>query len=73
MEENAEYAFNNFTGVITRHDLKVLCKIPLKKMVAVCSKVLRDANVKISDVKEVVMVGCSTRMPAVRETVADFF
>jgi molecular chaperone HscA len=73
LEENAEYAFNNFTGVITRHDLKVLCKIPLKKMVAVCSKVLRDANVKISDVKEVVMVGGSTRMPAVRETVADFF
>ena len=73
LEESVEYAFDSFTGVITRDELKGLCKIPLKRMTSVCRKVLRDAQLEISDIKEVVMVGGSTRMPAVRETVADFF
>ena len=35
-EESAEYAFANFTGVITRDELQVLCKAPLKRMTGVC-------------------------------------
>ena len=73
LEESTEYVFDSFTGVITRDELKILCKAPLKRMTAICRKVLRDANLSISDIKEVVMVGGSTRMPAVRETVTDFF
>jgi molecular chaperone HscA len=73
LEESTEYAFDGFSGGITRHELKVLCKAPLKKMTAVCRKVLRDADMKVTDIKEVVMVGGSTRMPAVRETVTEFF
>jgi len=36
-------------------------------------KVLRDAGMTVSEVKGVVMVGGSTRMPVIRRVVADFF
>jgi molecular chaperone HscA len=34
---------------------------------------LRDANLKASDILDVVMVGGSTRVPLVRQKVAEFF
>jgi molecular chaperone HscA len=36
-------------------------------------KVLRDAKLSVQDVKGVVMVGGSTRMPQIQKSVADFF
>jgi molecular chaperone HscA len=38
-----------------------------------CKRALRDADVKISDIEDVVMVGGSTRSPRVRELVGEFF
>jgi len=38
-----------------------------------CRQVLRDADVEIDDVRAVVMVGGSTRVPLVRTLVSDFF
>lgn len=37
------------------------------------SNVLREAEVEIADVDEVVMVGGSTRIPILRTKVSDFF
>ena len=44
------------------HDLLERCKAPV-------TKALNDAKVKLSDVNEVILVGGSTRMPAVQELV----
>ena len=44
------------------HDLLERCKAPV-------TKALNDAQVKLSDVNEVILVGGSTRMPAVQELV----
>ncbi len=38
-----------------------------------CRRALRDAGVKTADVQDVVMVGGATRVPLVREKVAEFF
>jgi len=38
-----------------------------------CRQVLRDADVDVEDVRAVVMVGGSTRVPAVRRAVSEFF
>lgn len=38
-----------------------------------CRQVLRDADVDVEDVRAVVMVGGSTRVPLVRSLVSDFF
>ncbi|WP_297036193.1 molecular chaperone DnaK [uncultured Enorma sp.] len=44
------------------HDLLERCKAPV-------TNALRDANLKLSDLTEVILVGGSTRMPAVQELV----
>ena len=44
------------------HDLLERCKQPV-------TQALRDANLKLSDLTEVILVGGSTRMPAVQELV----
>ncbi len=38
-----------------------------------CRQALRDAGVELADIKGVVLVGGSTRMPMVRKAVAEFF
>lgn len=43
------------------------------RTIAVCEQALLDAKLSTVDIKGVVMVGGSTRVPAVRESVKDFF
>lgn len=45
----------------------------VKKTVSSCRRALRDAGVSTDEVIETVMVGGSTRVPLVREEVANFF
>lgn len=45
----------------------------VKRTLRSCRRALRDAQLDIDDVENVVMVGGSTRMPLVRAAVADFF
>lgn len=45
----------------------------IKETLRSCRRALKDAHVESEDVLEVVMVGGSTRVPAVRDKVGDFF
>ncbi len=71
---HVELAANQaWDGVLTRTKLNELIDSLIQKSLASCRRALRDANIKLEQVREVVMVGGSTRVPRVRELVGQFF
>lgn len=45
----------------------------IQRTVGPCKKALQDANMSTSDINEVILVGGSTRIPKVQQTVEEFF
>lgn len=71
-----DLALANIEGqslTITRQQFQDLIEPLVKRTLAVCRRALRDAEINIDEVVEVVMVGGSTRVPLVRQLVGDFF
>ena len=58
---------------ITRLELEKLAAPWLAKTLRLCRQAMADAALKPDDLSAVVVVGGSTRMPAVRRAVAEFF
>ncbi|PTQ90837.1 Fe-S protein assembly chaperone HscA [Agitococcus lubricus] len=60
-------------GDLQRAQFNTLIAPLVEKALRVCKRALRDAQLTSRDILEVVMVGGSTRVPLVREKVAEFF
>lgn len=58
---------------LSREEFNEIIRPLVARTLKPCRQVLRDADVEKSDVRAVVMVGGSTRVPLVRESVSDFF
>lgn len=63
----------SFDQTITRTELDGLTKGWIAKTLKCCRQAMIDSGLGIGDLDAVVLVGGSTRMPAVREAVAGFF
>lgn len=72
-QECVECQINNQTLTITRTQFEQLIEPLVKRTLAVCRRALKDANIDADEVSEVVMVGGSTRVPLVRQLVANYF
>jgi len=68
LEDNADYS-----GVVTRETFELLIKPLVTKTLRACRRALKDAEIDVIDVIEVVMVGGSTRVPLVRQQVEKHF
>lgn len=60
-------------GEVTRTQFETLIASLVKRTLLACRRALKDAGLGAKEVREVVMVGGSTRVPFVREQVGIFF
>jgi molecular chaperone HscA len=73
VEINVDIDDCQWQGVLDRSLLKDLLTPLVKKTLLSCRRALRDAGIDKDEIREVVMVGGSTRTFVVREMVAEFF
>ena len=64
---------NQFSALLEESTLKKLTADMIRRTIMSCRRVLRDAGLAVADIDNIVMVGGSTRMPLVRDAVAEFF
>jgi len=58
---------------VTRPKFEDLCKELFRKLIKPIEEVMKIGKIDLSDIKEVVLVGGSTRIPKVKEIVSDYF
>ena len=58
---------------LTRAQFEKLCDKLIQSTVEPCKKALKDASMSASDIDEVILVGGSTRIPAIQELVEKIF
>ena len=58
---------------LTRAKFEQLADSLVERTLAPCKEALKDAGLSISDIDEVILVGGSTRIPKIQETVEKFF
>jgi molecular chaperone HscA len=63
----------NWCGQLGRATFEKLISKLVNKTLRACKRALKDAQVTLAEVVEIVMVGGSTRVPLVREKVSDYF
>ena len=73
---SADYFETEFAGEkvsITKQIFEDLITPIVQKTMDCCARAMKDAQLNISDINTVLMVGGSTRVPFVKQKVADFF
>ncbi len=58
---------------LTRDKLEELCDDLVERTLGICTQALHDAELKKSDLEDVILVGGMTRMPRVQQAVTEFF
>ena len=71
--DTVDLKFKDWCGTLNRADFKKICKPFIKRTINACRRVLRDSEIAVADVDNVIMVGGSTRSPIIREEVGRYF
>ena len=72
-EASAEITYGDWRGTLTRDDFDALIEPMVARSLKACRRAVRDSGVELEEVGAVVMVGGSTRVPCVRQAVAELF
>jgi molecular chaperone HscA len=72
-ETSVAVDFSGWQGELSREQFNALVDPLIDQTLRACKRALRDAKLKAADIDNVVLVGGSTRVPRVRERVAEQF
>lgn len=78
-EINLPYLTADATGpkhlvkTLTRAKFEQLADSLIKRTIAPCKSALKNAKLKVGDIDEIILVGGTTRIPAIQEAVKKFF
>ena len=72
-QDNSQLTWQGWEGELSADQLSSLLTPLIKKTVQSCRRALRDAELERDDIDAVVMVGGSTRVPAVRDQISEYF
>ncbi|MFT7688363.1 MAG: molecular chaperone HscA [Candidatus Azotimanducaceae bacterium] len=75
--ETVEISINfdglSFEGELGRGEFTALILPLVQKSIKACRRAIRDADIELEEIKSVVLVGGSTRVPLVQSSVSDYF
>ncbi|WAI18272.1 MAG: Fe-S protein assembly chaperone HscA [Buchnera aphidicola (Acyrthosiphon caraganae)] len=71
--KEVEIDFFSWKGCITRNEFNSIIIDFVKKTLLICSNLIEEINLSVEKIKEVIMVGGSTRVPLVYTSVLNFF
>ncbi|MEG5267007.1 Fe-S protein assembly chaperone HscA [Pseudomonas sp. JDS28PS106] len=71
--ESTEITYEGWSGVLTREAFNGLIEPMVARSLKACRRAVRDSGIELEEVQAVVMVGGSTRVPRVRDAVAELF
>jgi len=69
----ASLSYAGWAGQLSREQFDALIEPMLARSLKACRRAVRDAGIELDEVEAVVMVGGSTRVPRVRQAVAELF
>ncbi len=73
VSDHFESAVADMLFQLDREELEALSAPWVDRTIQSCKQALADANLSVSDIEDVLMVGGSTRMPYVKKRVAEYF
>jgi L1 cell adhesion molecule like protein len=73
IEIDSLYEGIDFASSITRAKFENLCDSLFRKTMAPVEQVIRDSGISKNDIHEVVLVGGSTRIPKIQQSLSEFF
>ena len=68
-----DLTYGDWKAVLTREALNAMIEPMVARSLKACRRAVRDTGIELEEVEAVVMVGGSTRVPRVREAVAELF
>nr|WP_298113313.1 Fe-S protein assembly chaperone HscA [uncultured Pseudomonas sp.] len=72
-EEVTTLGYGDWQGQLSRTQFDELIEPMIARSLKACRRAVRDAAIELEDIRAVVMVGGSTRVPRVRQAVAELF
>ncbi|MEQ7917922.1 Fe-S protein assembly chaperone HscA [Xanthomonas sp. WHRI 1810A] len=71
--DSVEVTYGSWHSALTREAFNALIEPMVARTLKACRRAVRDCGIELEEIEAVVMVGGSTRVPRVREAVAEMF